>query len=380
MFAPLRLFVPLMAAGSALAGPFPPAAGLPGSDAVPAASPRFMSWATDAVVTRGPVDIDFPDGAQANYGQESWATGPANATPNQPYPVVSLGDGGTAELTFAQPFGDVPGPDFAVFENGFTANGFTSSFLELAHVEVSSDGVTFFRFPSSSLTPTSVNLGEGGAVNPTNVHNLAGKYVAGFGTPFDLAELGRLYPALDIQRITHVRVVDVVGTNVPSQGSMDSENRIIVDPYPTPFPSCGFDLDAVGAFQTTTTSYGAWTASQGYANAAATPVADPDHDAVPNLIEYLTGDQPLKITVGAMGAILHFPRLAYRGGADLNVEGSTDLIHWITLATSVNAAEMTAALPNCVVSESGGFRKEVELQIPSALPYRYFRLAGGMSQ
>ena len=66
---------------------------------------------------------------------------------------VSLGDGGTVVLTFPQPIGDVPGPDFAVFENGFKAFD-NSFFLELAHVEVSSDGVNFYRFPSSSLTPS----------------------------------------------------------------------------------------------------------------------------------------------------------------------------------------------------------------------------------
>lgn len=215
---------------SVLAGPFQPAAGLPGSDAIAASDSRFTLWATAATVARGPTEIDFLGSSLASYGTDTDATGPADATPASPYLVVSLGDGGMATLTYSQPFGDVPGPDLVVFENGFSA-----SFLELAHVEVSSNGVNFFRFPSTSLTAASANIGEGGAVDPTNIRNLAGKYLAGFGTPFDLSELRHVSPLLDIQRITHVRIIDAVGTNDPAFASLDAAGRIVIDPYPTPF-------------------------------------------------------------------------------------------------------------------------------------------------
>ncbi|MES2439855.1 MAG: hypothetical protein V4584_12335 [Verrucomicrobiota bacterium] len=369
----IRLIAGPAMTASALAGPFPPAAGVAGSDAIITSDPRFSFWASGVEVTRGPVEIEFPDDSLVTYGSESDALGPADATPDEPYPVVSLGDGGRAVLTFSTPFGDVPGPDFAVFENGFIPN-----FLELAHVEVSSDGVNFFRFPSTSLTPVTQNLGEGGAVDPTNVRNLAGKYLAGYGTPFDLAELRRLYPALDVQRIIKVRIIDVVGTNVPSLGSLDSLGQIITDPYPTPFPSGGFDLDAVGVFKATATTYATWTANQGLINANAAATADPDQNGVQNLIEYLTGNGVVGMATGTSGRTLHFSRLSYRTGGNLRIQGSSDLAHWTTLATSANAAAMQSANTGAAtVSEAGSAnsRKEVSVQLPSNSPYRYFRLA-----
>ena len=98
--------------------------------------------------------------------------------------TVSLGRGGSITLAFDHPIRDGLGFDFAVFENAIN-----DSFLELGFVEVSSDGVNFFRFDNDSLTTSLVaSFGE---VDPTNVRNLAGKYRQGFGTPFDLEELAR---------------------------------------------------------------------------------------------------------------------------------------------------------------------------------------------
>jgi hypothetical protein len=89
------------------------------------------------------------------------------------------------------------------------------------------------------------NVDDFSLLNPTYLHNLAGKYRGEQGTPFDLGELPR-DPKLDLGRITHVRIVDVVGSINPAWGSYDSEGRIIKDPFPTRFESGGFDLDAVG--------------------------------------------------------------------------------------------------------------------------------------
>jgi len=367
MSAFIRFIFGATLATRALAGPFPPAAGAPGSDAVAAGDLRFVIWASEAAATRGPVDIAYPDEALTTYGSESDATGPANASSASPYPVVSLGDGGSATLTFAIPFGDVPGPDFAVFENGFSSN-----FLELAHVEVSSDGIHFYRFPSTSLTPVSLNPEEGSSVDPTNVRNLAGKYVAGFGSPFDLAELRSIYPALDTQRITRVRVIDVIGTNDPSLASHDAAGRIIADPYPTPYPSGGFDLDAVGVFHATTTTYAAWTASQGSTDAA--PAADPDHNGVQNLIEYLVGNGQVEIT----GTTVHFSRLSYRTGGNLKFEASPDLHQWTALAESTHGAAMRAT-GTASVTESGDFRKDVTIQLAPNGSYRFYRLSAELA-
>ncbi len=49
-----------------------------------------------------------------------------------------------------------------------------------------------------------------------------------------------------MRAITHVKIVDVVGSVNPMFGSRDSKNNLINDPYPTPYPSAGFDIDAVG--------------------------------------------------------------------------------------------------------------------------------------
>ena len=149
---------------------------------------------------------------------------------------------GVAVVTFDQPISNGEGYDFAVFENALN-----STFLELAFVEVSSDGVHFYRFPSVSNTQTTTQIANAGSVDATNLKNLAGKYMVGWGTPFDLAELAG-YSNLDINNITHVRIVDVVGTIDPMYASIDKNGHIINDPYPTNFTdngTGGFDFSGV---------------------------------------------------------------------------------------------------------------------------------------
>ncbi len=204
---------------------------------IPADSSAFVGWATQATVERGYRNIAEPDSGLVSAGMPEMVTGAADGQ------IVSLGDGGRATLQFAFPIEDGPGPDFAVFENGFgSGDGF---FLELAFVEVSSDGEQFVRFPATSLTDTSEQIDGFGLLRPELVNNLAGKYVAFNGTPFDLAELAGA-PGLDIGAVTHVRVADVVGSIDSAYATYDREGRAVNDPWPTPFPSGGFDLDAVG--------------------------------------------------------------------------------------------------------------------------------------
>jgi len=231
------------------AGPYAPAAGQTGSTAVPANSSSIVAWATSvAEVHLGPQQIGDPvlGSIPASFGTPSNALGHADATVITPTPVISLGDGGWITLNFAQPITNGLGADFAVFENGFSDN-----FLELAFVEVSSDGTNFVRFNSVSLTQTTTqvngddSVGPFGSVDPTNINDLAGKYRAGFGTPFDLAELSG-HPGLDINHITAVRIVDVVGSINPAYATYDSLGHIINDPWATPYDSSGFDLDAIG--------------------------------------------------------------------------------------------------------------------------------------
>jgi len=232
------LFSPILVAicaGPAAAGPFL-------ADGIPANSPLFVSWATGvANLTRGPQNISVAGGPFASFGTGAEALGPATGVASA---VVSLGDGGSITLAFAAPITNGLGADFAVFENGFKSG--SRVFAELGFVEVSSNGTNFFRFPSVSLTQTKTQVGAFDSIDPTDINNLAGKHVAGVGTPFDLAELAGVSPLLDVNRITQVRIVDVVGSIDPKYGTLDSQGNIINDPFPTPFASGGFDLDGVG--------------------------------------------------------------------------------------------------------------------------------------
>lgn len=284
-----------------LAGPHPPAAGKPGSDAIAASDPRFVGWAKDVTsLVRGPEEMDDPISLPASYGSPASALGPPDVIGNvdQPppestasKPAISLGDGGSITLRFDPPITNGPGPDFAVFENGISFNGGASFFMELAFVEVSSDGQQFVRFPAFSETAAAPQIGAYGAVDPTNVRNLAGKYLAGFGTPFDLAELAGA-PGLSTGSVSHVRIVDVVGSVDPRYARHDSLGRLINDPWPTFLTTSGFDLDAVGVIHRARV-YADWRATWEWTATAADPDADPDGDGTPNILEYTFGRSPL---------------------------------------------------------------------------------------
>lgn len=222
---------------AAMGQSYAPAPGQVGSTAVHKDSNVIVSWATDIQVQRGFLDIAQPGLGLATYGENSMALGQAEGDGTS---VVSLGDGGVATLTFSGLIFNGEGPDFAVFENGFADN-----YMEFAHVEVSSDGVNFFRFPSVSETPQDVQLNNFSFGDCRYIHNLAGKYRQGFGTPFDLEDLAGI-SGLDVNSVSHVRLIDVVGSINVQWGTTDSEGNLINDPYPTNFESGGFDLDAVG--------------------------------------------------------------------------------------------------------------------------------------
>jgi len=226
----------------ALWAQFAPAAGQPGTTAMHADSSAFVAWATGCVVERGPINITDPSLGLASFGVDADAIGKATGTMG----VVSLGDGGKATLTFSSPICNAEGPDFAVFENGFeNAQQAGMYFLEIGFVEVSSDGENFFRFPAITNVQTETQLGGFACIDPRQIHNFASKYGAMYGTPFDLDEVEDS-PLLDKNNVTHVRIVDVIGNIDPQYATYDSEGHPVNDPWPTPFNSCGFDLDAVG--------------------------------------------------------------------------------------------------------------------------------------
>jgi len=228
------LFLP----AALLAGPYNEA-GIESTD------PDIVAWANGYTdLQRGPMDIDNPSAGNATHGLPENAVGAPDCNHLD---VVSLGDGGRITMTFTPPITNGAGDDFVVFENGFPSGGYL--YAELAFVEVPTDGYVFARFPSVSLTPAPI-IGDN-ILDPTNVHNLAGKHPGGNiypcqGTPFDLADLvgdplvtgGQV----NLTQIVYVRVVDVIGNG----STQDDAGRDIYDPYPTEWPQGGFDLQAMG--------------------------------------------------------------------------------------------------------------------------------------
>jgi len=218
---------------------FPPPAGEPGSTAIPSDSACFKFWASSCAVTRGFVKISdtnftYEGNNRAFYGNDIDALDTADEV------AVSLGDGGWAVLTFPVTIGNGPGFDFAVFENSLS-----NVFLELGFVEVSSDGQRYVRFPAETNVQDTAQVATFGNTDATLINNFAGKYRARFGTPFDLDDISDS-TGIDLQRVSHLRIVDAVGCIQPGYSTFDSKGNVVNDPWPTPFHSCGFDLDAAG--------------------------------------------------------------------------------------------------------------------------------------
>jgi hypothetical protein len=232
-FIPIAIFI-FVAHFSMGQGSFSPSVGDSGTTAMHKDSSSFVAWVSNCIVSRGYQQINDSALGKASQGDSSDVFGKADGV------VVSLGDGGIATIDLYQHIFDGPGADFAVFENGFS-----SAFLELAFVEVSSNGEDFFRFPATSETQTTLQIGSFGAIDVTEINNLAGKYQVNYGTPFDLSELPDT-SLLNKFAVTHIRVIDVVGNINEPFSSKDQYTNRINDPWPTPFPSSGFDLDAIG--------------------------------------------------------------------------------------------------------------------------------------
>ena len=217
-------------------GPYPTLdADAPG-DAVHMDDPGILGWAT------GYQNLEYGSNVDEMWRTPEKTLGPAEGTS---FGVVSLGRGGRITLSFDPPIANGPGADLAVFENAHN-----DGFLELAYVEVSSDGVHFLPYDSAYLGLEPV---ASYAMQDCSLfYGLAGRYRQGYGTAFDLEEFSNrrevLDNTVDLDRITHVRIADIVGGQNPEQGDeilyTDSFGMPIYDPYPT-ILSAGFDLDAV---------------------------------------------------------------------------------------------------------------------------------------
>ncbi len=230
----IKLIISFSFLTCALLAQFPGPVGASGTTAMYKDSSAFVAWGKMCNFTKGYQDISNTSLGYVNVGDSSKAIGKADGS------IVSLGDGGVAIVTFTTPIKNGPGFDFAVFENGFN-----DTFLELAFIEVSSDGVNFYRFPATSNSQYTVQYGNAASIDATKLDNLAGKYRALYGTPFDLQDLTGI-PQLNINAITHVKIIDVVGSINTTYATYDKNSNIVNDPWPTGFGSSGFDLDAVG--------------------------------------------------------------------------------------------------------------------------------------
>lgn len=230
------------------------------SSAISYNSSKIKSWAT------GYQDLKYGSSATNPTYNDGWKT-PENAvgpvtSVEMTEGVVCLGDGGTITMTFSQGISNGAGYDFAVFENGFS-----STYLELAYVEVSSDGVNYVRFPNFYMGETPINdldQTQTGQNYPTNVYNLASKYESGIGHGFDLEELQYAYDyvknggtgftdeyaqsllnnfeRLDLNNIGYVRIIDILGEG----GEVDSVGHVIYDPSGANPGAPGFDLKGIG--------------------------------------------------------------------------------------------------------------------------------------
>lgn len=306
-------------------------------------NPLFFAWASEYE------DYARSD-TDAGFGDPSYALGPVTG---DNFDVVSLGDLKAAELDagalpgritlkFAKPIRDLSGADFVIFENAFISahstggTGIGGVFAELAYVEVSADGVNFVRFNPASLTPSTV--GAYGSIDPTNVHNLAGKHVNAYGdswgTPFDIAQTG-------LTEITHIRLVDI-----PGRGDFkDGAENPVYDAWRT-FGSGGFDLEAVGSISTLMT-FGEWPLLEGLAPGNRGEADDPDQDGIPNLLEYAFALDPSRadppgtgwrhqLHTDEGGSFMELLTLRDERGTDLvrDIQVSEDMELWTTIARS----------------------------------------------
>ncbi len=346
-------------------------------------SAAIRSWAS------GVQSISYGSNVTDDWKTPGKALGPAEGTTRD---IVCLGRGGQITLTFPQGISNGNGYDFAVFENGFS-----DTFLELAFVEVSSDGTHFVRFRSQATDQSPV--GPYGAVNPDNITGLASKYPQEYGTQFDLEHMQQLYdfvsqgggpaittahknqllenfPYLDMNNIQYVRLIDIVGDG----SATDAYGNTIYDPFPT-IGSAGFDLDAVAVLHKGSSAppsppntFDNWAFSHGLSGQ---PDADADGDESPDLEEYFLGTDPTNslqnavMTVGihSNAFIIVYPR-------------DPDALGTVTFqfATALANADWTTVTPESTVTNTVGEKQEVEAAIPLTDNAGFYRLRFQASQ
>ena len=144
------------------------------------------------------------------------------------------------------------------------------------------------------------------------------------------------------------------------------------------------NLTTSQAVAVTVSDYGTWaTGFTSPALADTAPGADPDHDGLTNLIEYVLGSDPRAANTGGPALSMVGSNLIYsfkRKGSSktsdvtLRVEVSTDMIHW---NTSYNiGADTASSSPGVVMSQNGTGDDLITVTIPKGSDARKFvRLA-----
>lgn len=229
-----------LAAGSLnAAGPYsgPTDTTHPTDPAIASSSGAFVEWADDIDESR----TDFAPEGSTSIDE----SGLFNSLGELTQDLIDAGEEpGFLTVTFPTGIRNGEGADFAVFENAQGLfGGENELFVELAYVEVSTDGESFVRFPSIYLNEEDSFSGVRAFAeyDVTNILNLAGKHASGFGTPFNLDDLldDPLVGSgeIDLDNIQFVKLVDIPG----SGDFVDSEGNSIYDAWPT-VGTGGFDF------------------------------------------------------------------------------------------------------------------------------------------
>jgi hypothetical protein len=184
-----------------------------------------------------------------------------------------------------------------------------------------------------------------------------------------------------------------VGTLLPSHARRDSLGNVINDPWPTPFESSGFDLDAVAVLANPQpwASHEQWRhqyfTHEEISGSTAAWSADGDGDGASNLLELARNTNPRQPDAPMMplfdvlrqgaGVDLVFRRQPTTAGLNFVVETSVDGKNpWNAIARSLQGAA-TAAVGNVSglqIVESGTNTVQTTVRLASVTHRSLFRL------
>lgn len=124
-----------------------------------------------------------------------------------------------------------------------------------------------------------------------------------------------------------------------------------------------------GLFVVSLDAYTAWTQTHAWQGRNSGPAGDPDHDGLPNLLEYALGHDPLVRTARAhsggwidgVGLQLSFHRA--RSELTYIVEASDDLVQWSPIATNPGTVGETVVVDDIALPEPPPTRRFLRLRV-----------------